>query len=98
MKAQDLKGELLQDTLQHGDQPRFRNLRGCANDLPLGHFIHRVDVIDALDSVKIALMHGVNADVTRLPVRLRPPPLPDRYLRGPRLLYRSEEHTSELQS
>ena len=31
-------------------------------------------------------MHGVNSDVTRLPVWFGSPPLSDRHLRGPRLI------------
>ena len=35
------------------------------NHLPLRHAIHRVDVVQALDAVLIALVHAVDADEAR---------------------------------
>src|ERR1035438_8824133 len=44
-------------TFQHRFQPRFGDMRRGANDLPLSDFVDGVDMVNALDSVPVALMH-----------------------------------------
>ncbi len=60
MKAPDVKRKLAQNRPQNGLQVRLRD--GCdrADDLPLGDFVDRVDVIHALDAVPISLVHRVD--------------------------------------
>ena len=49
--------------------------------LPLRDLVDGVDVTRALDPVQIALMHRVHPHVSGTPIRLRLPPLPNRYRR-----------------
>src|SRR5437763_11410794 len=83
MKAENHKRKLHQYGFQHRNQPEFGDLRDSRHDLPLRDLIHRSDVIDALAAILIALMHGVDAQVSRCAVRLWLAPFPDRDRRGP---------------
>jgi len=47
------------------------------HDLPLGNFVHRMDVVQAFAAILVALMHGVDAQVSRLALRLWFAPLAD---------------------
>ncbi len=71
MKAADHEGELFEQRFQHRQQPEFGDLRGRGHDLPLGHLVDGVDVIQPFASILIALMHGVDAQVSRRALRLR---------------------------
>jgi hypothetical protein len=64
MKTADDKRELFEHLLQHRDQPVFRDLRCGSHDLPLRHLVDGIDVIKAFDSVPIALMHGIDAQIS----------------------------------
>ena len=86
MKAADHKRKLPKHGFQHWHQPQFRDLRRGRHNLPLRHLVHGVDVINALAAVLIALMHGVDAQVSGQALRLRLAPLADRNRRGPRRL------------
>ena len=68
---------------QHGFQPSFADVGGGAHDLPLGNFINGVDVVDAFDSPSIALMHGIDAHIAGLALRIGSPALADADRRGP---------------
>src|ERR1051326_482980 len=78
MKSSDFKGELCQYRLQYGQQVRLADLRHRSHHLPLRHLIDGCDVIHALDSILVALMHRVDADESWPPMRLWPPPLANR--------------------
>src|SRR3954453_17718493 len=86
MKAEDHKRELHEYGFQHRNQPEFGDLRDGRHDLPLRYLIHRIDVIDALAAILIALMHSVDTQVSGCAVRLWFAPLADRDRRGPRRL------------
>ena len=47
------------------------------HELELGHLIDRVDVVDALGPVLVALVHGIDAHIAGLAVRLGLAPVPD---------------------
>jgi len=83
MKAANRERKLFQHLLQNRNQPAFRDLGRGRHNLPLRHFVDRVDVIQTLDAVAVAPMHGVDAQISRTPLRLRFAPLADRYRRGP---------------
>ena len=68
---------------QHGDQPSLRDLRQGRHDLPLGHFVDRIDVIQTLGAVAVALMHGVDPQIPGPALRARFAPLADGNWRGP---------------
>ena len=67
-------------------------------DLPLRHLIHMVDVVDALLTVAIALMHGINAEESRLSVWSWFPAFPDGRLHRVRLLMRRGAQMVSLRS
>jgi len=46
-----------------------------ADYLPLCHLVDRVDVIHAFDPVPVSLIHGIDAQVSRLPSWFRLAPL-----------------------
>ncbi len=49
----------------------FTDFFDTADNFKLRLFINSVDMVNTFLSVKIPLMHCVNTDVTRLPIRLR---------------------------
>src|SRR5579864_6683910 len=55
----------------------FADAGYAAHHLPLRDRIDGVDVINALDPLPIALMHGVDPQVARPIARIGPPPLAD---------------------
>lgn len=59
------KGEAFEHELDDGQQVSLANALGAGDDLPLGDDVHRIDVIDALGAIEVALVNGVNADVAR---------------------------------
>jgi len=50
--------------------------------LPLRDLIDGVDVVDAFGSRSIALMHGIDAQIAGLALRIGPSALPDAYRSG----------------
>src|SRR5271155_3741975 len=86
MEPQNPKGELLQNASQHWYQPRFGDLSSRSHHLPLSNFIHRVDIVNAFDSVEVTLMNGVYPQIPRPSLRLRFAPLSNRYFRRPGFL------------
>ena len=85
-EALDCKRELAQDRLQHGQQVTLTDERGCGYNLPLRHLIDGVDMVEPLAFGRVALMHRVDAQIARNPVRRGLAAFADRHLRGPRLL------------
>jgi hypothetical protein len=65
MKAANAERELLQHRFQDRHQPGFRDLLRSSHHMPLRHLIHRVDVIQTLDSLPVSLMHGVHTILGR---------------------------------
>src|SRR5262249_20961375 len=55
--------------LQHRNQPKFGDLWGGRDDFPLRDFIHRMDVIQPVVAILVALMHGIDAQISRLALR-----------------------------
>ena len=66
-----------------GAQVRLADALDGGHRFPLGHDIHRIDVIDTLDAVQIALMDSIDADVARQAVGRRRLPHGDGYRAGP---------------
>src|ERR1019366_1694092 len=56
----------------------------ATHHLPLRDLVDEVDVIDALDSIQVSLMHRIDPQVARLAVGPGLAPLSDGYLYGPR--------------
>src|SRR4051794_20829415 len=77
MKPTNGKWELFEQLLQQRNQPEFRYLRRGRHNLPLRYFVDRVDVVNALAAVAIALMHRVDAQVTGPALRPRLAPFAD---------------------
>src|SRR5580658_9144228 len=73
----------MQYGLQHGHQELLADLARTAHHLPLRDGIHGIDVVDALGSVPVALMHGVDAQESGPALRIGSAPLGDRNRRGP---------------
>ena len=61
MEAHDREGEEVEEALEHGQQEALRDRRHGADELVLGDFVHRVDQVDALAAVEVALVDGVHA-------------------------------------
>ena len=59
---------------------------GGAHDLPLRYFIYGVDVIEALDALSVALMHGIDPQESGTPLRIGPAPLADGHRGGTSVL------------
>jgi hypothetical protein len=70
MKSQDHKRKLLQQLPDDRQQRGLADLLTRGNELKLGHAVHRVDVIDPLPAILITLVHTVDADIARPPIRL----------------------------
>ena len=77
-----------QHRLQHGDQVPLVDGLHAPHHLPLGHRVHRVDVVHPRLAVEVALVHRVHPQVPRTPLRIRPPPLGDVHLPAPGALHR----------
>ena len=60
----------------------FAHACGGGHDLPLCDLIDGIDVVDAFGPRLIALMHGVDARIARLALRIGPPPFSDGRCRG----------------
>ena len=71
MKAANHKRKLCRHRFEQWNQPQLRDLRCGSNNLPLCHLVHRVDVVDALAAILIALVHGVDAQVSGQALGLR---------------------------
>src|ERR1039457_4035862 len=84
VQAQDHKWKLMQDRFQHRKQKRFADLARTSYDLPLCDRIHRIDVIHPLVAIPVALMHRIDAQIARPPLRVRFAAFPDSYRGGPR--------------
>src|ERR1035437_362080 len=88
MKAANHKRELSEHPFEQWNQPKLRDLRRGGDNLPLRHFVDRVDVINAFHAVAIALMDRVDAQISRRAVRLRLAPFANANHRRPRRLIR----------
>src|SRR5665213_1185755 len=77
VKAENTEGKLMQDRPQHGPQILLADLADATYCFPLRHRIHSVDVIHTLGPVPIALMHRVDAQEPRPPLRIWFSPFPD---------------------
>ena len=61
VKPLDDEGEAFEQRFEHGDEERLADPLAGGHPLVLGHAVHGIDVIDALDAVLIALMDTVHA-------------------------------------
>jgi len=61
----------------------LRNGFHAAHDLPLRHRIHGIDVVQTRLAVVVSLMHGIDAQISGLALRIRSAPFANRHL--PRL-------------
>lgn len=77
MKAEDAKREGVEERFDDGQQIGLGDLLAGGDQFPLGDAVDGVDVIDALDAIPVALMHAVDADETRTPIRYRRPAYAD---------------------
>jgi len=57
-----VEGKHAPHVLDEREQERLGDGLNRAHDLPLGHTVHRVDVIQPLGPVEVALVHTVDAD------------------------------------
>ncbi len=83
--AADAEGKLPEHGDQHRLQPGFADACGGGHDLPLRDLIDGIDVVDAFGPRLIALMHGVDAQIARLALRIGRPPFSDGRGGGPGL-------------
>jgi hypothetical protein len=70
MYSTPLEGKLLDQQLNDGAHKAVADVLRAHHHLPLGDDIDRVDVVDPLDTVVIALVHAVYADVTGMALRV----------------------------
>src|ERR1019366_5735308 len=77
VEAADAEGKLPDHGAQHRFQPGFADARHGGHDLPLRHFIDGVDVVDAFGAGPIALVYGVDAQISGLALRVGLAPFPD---------------------
>ena len=78
MEAQDLEGEAGQQALQRRQQEGLRDALAGGRELPLGHAVHGIDVIGALDPVLTPLADQTRRDLLEI--------LDDRYDRKSTIL------------
>jgi hypothetical protein len=83
MQTQNAEGKLMEHGLQYRDQILLADLAGAAYHLPLRHRVHRIDVVDALGALPVALMHGVHPQKAGPVLRFGLAPLGDRHRRRP---------------
>ncbi len=69
VEAQDLERELFEHLLDDGQQVGFADGLHRGHHLPLSDAVHRVDVVQALDAVLVALVNAVDADEARAAFR-----------------------------
>lgn len=69
VEAADDKGKGLQDELEHRHQETFADASDGEHALELGDLIDGVDVIDPFDAIQIALVYGIQAQITGLALR-----------------------------
>ena len=74
MKAAQTERILMQHRLQHWHQVPFRDRLRGADHFLLGDRVHRVDVVHAGPSIRIALVHRVHLHPAGLPARARRSP------------------------
>lgn len=65
MKSEDDERKPFQQLLDDRQQVRLADLLASGDQLELRHTIHRIDVINPLHPILIALMHAVYPDVAR---------------------------------
>ena len=82
VEALDNKGKQREQVPEHRDHVVLRDRGHRAHELVLGDRVHGVDDVHALHPVQVPLVHGVHAQVSRLPLRIRCPALTDRARRG----------------
>jgi hypothetical protein len=63
MEAQNAEWKRFQHAQQQRFQPSLRDMLDRSHHLPLRNFVYRVDVINALDSIQIALVYRVHAQI-----------------------------------
>jgi len=78
VQFQDAKWELVEDGLQHRQQLLLINTPDAAENLPLRHFIDRIEMIHSLDAVPVALMYRIDPHVPRHPLGIGSTPFADR--------------------
>ncbi len=71
MKAEHDEGKLSQQLLKHGDQVSLGYLLNRTNNLKLGDFIHRINVVQPCNAVQIALVNRIYPNITGLAIGLR---------------------------
>ena len=77
MQTANAERKLVQDRLQHRNEMLFADGTAAPYHFPLRDLVNGVDVIDTMDTVPLALMHGVYAQVARLAIVDRPAALAD---------------------
>ena len=55
MEAANDEGESLQEQTNHRQQIRFADVFHRRDELPLGHDIHRVEMVNTLESIPMSL-------------------------------------------
>ena len=85
METENAERKLPDHGAEHGFQPGFADALGGGHDLPLRDLIDGVDVVDALAGGRIALVHGVHAQVAGLALRIGTAPFADGHRDGPGL-------------
>ena len=78
MESADGKWKLFVQLLEHWKQPEFGDLWCSRDNFPLRYFVDCIDVIDTLGTLAVALMDGVDAQISGAAVRLGLAPLADR--------------------
>ena len=69
MKTKDLKRECFEHLFENWNQVVFVYFRHTCDHFKLSFSIHRVDVVNAFWLIQTPLMHGINTNIARLPVR-----------------------------
>ena len=65
VEPQQLEGKLREHLLDDGQQVGLGDGLHAGHHFPLRHAVHRVDVVQALGAVQVALEHAVDADEAR---------------------------------
>jgi len=64
MEGQNEKRELLEEVGQDRNQIPFTDFLHRTDDFELGHLIHGIDMVDPFDSIQVALMDRIDAQIS----------------------------------
>ena len=94
MELDEAKRKLFQDRFKEWCKKSFTDSFHAPDKFHLGHLVHKVDVVDSLLLVLIALMHGIHTNIAWFAVWTGFSPFADRHVCRSR--FREREHVRQI--